>query len=213
MPDEDNKVKTEKYFFYKGTPYKKDFYRNTLDTISGNSVWDNEWSNVIKMSEVEFCEEDEIEKVYIEKCKEGIRLSMFGWTSEKAKEVEEKGREYLNKKFKYHILKCPDDVYKACLDGKYGVLYRLSGIVLPEELWMENKPCSDGITRNEKDYMRYILGEDWSMIRLFMLKWPMLKFSYVDLSKADDPFPDIYCMVPFHDDHTIINDIYNSVLL
>jgi hypothetical protein len=78
---------------------------------------------------------------------------------------------------------------------------------------MGNRPCSDGEVRNEKEYIKFLLGEDWSLIRLFMLKWPMLKFKYVDFSKADEPFPDIYCMVPFYDDHQAIHEINNSILL
>jgi hypothetical protein len=104
-------------------------------------------------------------------------------------------------------------VYKACEEGKYGIIYRLSTIQLPSELKMGNRPCSDGEVRNEKEYIKFLLGEDWSLIRLFMLKWPMLKFKYVDFSKADEPFPDIYCMVPFYDDHQAIHEINNSILL
>jgi hypothetical protein len=46
-----------------------------------------------------------------------------------------------------------------------------------------------------------------------MLKWPMLKFQYVDFARADEPFPDIYCMVPFYDDPTILGEINSSILL
>jgi hypothetical protein len=201
----------EVYFFYKGHPYKKDrFCSDALET-AGRSVWDNGWIKVPK-SEVNICEEDDIDKIFIENCKEAIKQSLIGWTTEKAKELEEKGKQQLTKEWKYYLLECPKKVYKACQDGKYGIKYNLSIIQLSDELKMGNRPCSDGIIRNEKEYIRFLLGEDWSLIRLFMLKWPMLKFKCVDLSKADEAFPDIYCMVPFYDDHMILSEIQNSIL-
>ena len=202
----------EVYFFYKGTPYKKDTLCSDVLEIAGRSIWDNGWIKVQK-SEINICEEDDIDKIFIENCKEAIKLSLVGWTSDKAKELEEKGKQYLTKEWKYYLLECPTRVYKACQEGKYGIIYRLSTIKLPDELQMGNRPCSDGEMRNEKDYIRFLLGEDWSLIRLFMIKWPMLKFKYVDFSKADEAFPDIYCMVPFYDDHKILSEIQNSILL
>jgi hypothetical protein len=202
------------YFFYNGIPYKKDRLSSNETDISGHSVWDDKWSYKINNSDVIFCEEDEIEKIFIENCKKEIKKSLFGWTSERAKEFEENGRQYLNKQWKYYLLECPNRVYKACQEGKYGIRYSLStSIVLSEEFKIGNKPCSDGITRSEKDYMKFLMGEDWSLIRLFMLKWPMLKFKYVDFSKTDEPFPDIYCMVSFYDDQKVLSEIHNSMLL
>lgn len=204
--------KGEVYFFYKGTPYKKDSFCSDASEIAGRSIWDNGWIKVPK-SDVTLCEEDDIDKIFIENCKQAIKLSLVGWTSDRAKELEEKGKQYLLKEWKYYLLECPGRVYKACQEGKYGIIYKLSVIQLPSELKMGNRPCSDGIVRNEKEYYRFILGEDWSLIRLFMLKWPMLKFKYVDMSKADEAFPDIYCMVPFYDDQKVLHDIHSSVLL
>lgn len=203
----------EVYFFYKGHPYKKDTFCSDALETAGRGIWDNRWIKVPK-SEVNICEEDDIDKIFIENCKDAIKQSLIGWTTDKAKELEEKGKQHLTKEWKYYLLECPKRVYKACQEGKYGIRYNLStAIQLPDDLKIGNKPCSDGEVRNEKDYIRFLLGEDWSLIRLFMLKWPMLKFKYIDLSKADEPFPDIYCMVPFYDDHTIISEIQNSLLL
>jgi hypothetical protein len=202
----------EVYFFYNGQPYKKDTLCSDASETAGRSVWDNRWIKVPK-SEVKICEEDDIDNIFIENCKEAIKLSLVGWTREKAKELEEKGKQYLTKEWKYYLLECPIKVYKACQDGKYGIKYNLSIIKLSNELQMGNRPCSDGIVRDEKDYIRFLLGEDWSLIRLFMLKWPMLKFKYVDFSRADEPFPDLYCMVPFYDDHKVLSEIQNSILL
>lgn len=207
-------MEEEKYFFYKGIPYKTDSLGNGKTNISGKSVWDEKWSYMLSKSDVTFCKEEEIEKIFIENCKEAIKVSLFGWTTDKAKELEKKGLNYLNEKWKYYLLECPNRVYKACQEGKYGIRYTLSNVIeLPDDLKMGNKPCSDGEIRNEKEYIKFLMGEDWSLIRLFMIKWPMLKFRYVDFSKADEPFPDIYCMVPFYDDHTVISEINNSILL
>ena len=204
----------ENYFFYKGTPYKIDTIGNNKTNISGKSVWDGNWSYILLKSDVKFCREEEIEKIFIENCKDAIKVSLYGWTSEKAKELEERGKNYLDKKWKYYLLECPNRVYKACQEGKYGIRYTLSSVIhLPDELQMGNKPCSDGVTRSEKEYIKFLMGEDWSLIRLFMLKWPMLKFQYVDFSKADETFPDIYCIVPFYDDHKVLSEIQNSILL
>jgi hypothetical protein len=203
----------EVYFFYKGIPYKTDIIGNTKTDISGRSVWDNSWSFTIPKSEVKFCEKDDIEKIYIENCKEAIKSSLVGWTSEKAKELEEKGNKYLTEKWMYYLLDCPNRIYKECQEGKYGIHYTFSSMELPDRLKMGNKPCSDGQVRSEKEYIKYLLGEDWSLIRLFMLKWPMLKFQYADFSKTDEPFPGIYCMVPFYDDPNILGEINNSLLL
>jgi|688.fasta_scaffold61140_2 hypothetical protein len=200
------------YFFYKGTPYKKDNFCSDARETAGRSVWDNGWIKVPK-SEIEICKEEEIGPIFVAKCKQAIKNSMIGWTTEKAKELEENGKKYLDKEWVYYIKECGSRVYKACEEGKYGIIYRLSTIQLPSELKMGNRPCSDGEVRNEKEYIKFLLGEDWSLIRLFMLKWPMLKFQYVDFSKADEPFPDIYCMVPFYDDHKVLHEINNSVLL
>jgi hypothetical protein len=201
----------EIYFFYKGIPYKKDTLCSNASEVAGRSVWDNGWNKVPK-SEVKMCEEEDIDKIFIENCKEAIKQSLIGWTSEKAKELEEKGKQYLTKEWKYYLLECPNRVYKACQEGKYGIKYNLSLIQLSDELKMANRPCSDGQIRNEKEYIRFLLGEDWSLIRLFMLKWPMLKFKYVDMSKADEAFPDLYCMAPFYDDDKVLHEIHNSIL-
>jgi hypothetical protein len=201
------------YFFYKGTPYKKDSWSNDELEISGKSLWDNTWSSKISKSKVTLCEEDEIENIYIENCKEALKLSLIGWTKDTAKELEEKGKKYLTERWKYYLLDCPNKVFKSCQEGKYGIMYRLSTIELPDELKIGNKPCSDGQTRSEKEYIKFLLGEDWSLIRLFVEKWPMLKFRYVDFSKSEDSFPDLYCMVPFYDDPKVLAEIQSSVLL
>jgi hypothetical protein len=202
---------SKEYFFYNGIPYKKKDYCNDDDIeIHGNSVWDDTWSDKIKRSDVRFCEKDEIEKIYIENCKEAIKLSLLGWTSEMAKELETKGRKYLTDKCERSILKCPDKVYNACKEGKYGIIYKLSDIELSDDLKIGNKPCSDGIRRNEKEYMRFLMREDFSIIQLFAKKWPMLKFKYAG---GDEPFPDLYCMVPFYNDHEILLEIHESVLI
>ncbi len=202
----------ELYFFYNGNPYKQDIFCSDALEIAGRGIWDSRWIK-IKRTEVDMCNQEDIDTFFIEQCKEAIKLSLVGWTVNKAKELEEKGKQYLTKEWKYYLLECPVKVYKACQDGKYGIKYNLSIIQLPDELKMGNRPCSDGIVRDEKDYIRFLLGEDWSLIRLFMLKWPMLKFKYVDFSKADEAFPDIYCMVPFYDDAKTIGEIHNSLLL
>lgn len=41
---------------------------------------------------------------------------------------------------------------------------------------------------------------------------PYKKIYFVDLSKADESFPDIYCMVPFYNDDKILGEIHNSIL-
>ena len=202
----------EVYFFYKGIPYKKDDWSNDKTEISGRSVWDNDWSSKVLRSEVRFCEENEIDSIYLEYCKEAIKTNLIGWTREKAKELEEKGKEHLAKEWKYYLLECPKRVYKACQDGKYGIIYKIRND-LPEELQIKNRPCSDGEVRTEKEYVKYLLGDDWSLIRLFMIKWPMLKFMYVDKSNTNEPFPPIYCMVPFYDDHKVLSEINNSTIL
>lgn len=203
----------EIYFFYKGIPYKKDKFSNEESKISGTSIWDNSWSFTINKSDIIFCKEDEIDKIFINNCKNAIKQSLIGWTPERAKELEERGKEYLTKKWKKYLLDCPNRVYEACQEGKYGIIYECSSIELPDEFKMGNKPCSDGKVRSEKEYMKYLLGEDWCFIRLFMIKWPMLKFKYVDLSTAEEPFPDIYCMVPFYNDPVILNEIQTSLLI
>jgi hypothetical protein len=204
---------SEEYFFYKGIPYKNDTL-GSRTTISGKSVWDNSWSYIIPKSDVTFCKEDDIDNIFIENCKEAIKKSLIGWTRECAKELEEKGKTYLTDKWKYYLLECPNKVYKACQEGKYGICYNLSSVIqLPDNLQIKNRPCSDGEVRSEKEYVKFLLGEDWSLIRLFMIKWPMLKFQYVDKSKKDEPFPDIYCMVPFYDDHKVLSEINNSIIL
>jgi hypothetical protein len=201
------------YFFYKGAPYKRDDYSNDEIKISGTNVWDNSWSFTINKSDVTFCREEEIDIIFLDNCKRAIKESLFGWTSDKAKELEEKGKEYLTKKWKKYLLDCPNRVYEACQEGKYGIIYSFSSIKLPDELKIGNRPCSDGKMRNEKEYIKFLLGEDWSLIRLFMLKWPMLKFKYMDFLKTNEPFPDIYCMVPFYDDDKVLGEIHNSILL
>ena len=50
----------------------------------------------------------------------------------------------------------------------------------------------------------------------FFIKELLIKKNYfvdfVDLSKADESFPDIYCMVLFYNDDKILGEIHNSIL-
>ena len=108
----------DNYFFYKGIPYKTDDYLRDRSTISGKSVWDNSWSYKVSKSDVRLCEENDIYNIFNENCKEAIRQNLLGWTSEKAKELEEKGKKYLTEKWKYYLLDCPNRVYRACQEGK-----------------------------------------------------------------------------------------------
>jgi hypothetical protein len=49
-------------------------------------------------------------------------------------------------------------------------------------------------------------------VYFFIKELLIKKIYFVDLSKADESFPDIYCMVPFYNDDKILGEIHNSIL-
>jgi hypothetical protein len=201
------------YFFWKGMPYNEKYFWKDASMISGKSEWDDDYIKV-PISEIEYCDKDKIEEIYYNQCKNAFIEFLHGWTNEKAKELEKKGLEYLMSRILNYIKSCPKWVFDACKKGKYGVLMSLSAITLPDELKMDTRKCSDGLVRTEKEYMKFLLGEDWNQLQFFSEKWPMFKFNYKsDIQYNIDPFVDMYCMASFYNDLNFEKDVYNSLLL
>lgn len=209
MNDKDNI-----YFFYKGMPYKRTYLWENESMVSGKCEWDTDYIKV-KISEIEYCTADKIEEIYNSKCKENIIEFLHGWTSEKAKELEKKGLEYLLSQIKYYLINCPRWIYNASKKGKYGVLIDMSSIKLPEDLKMNDRKCSDGLIRSNKEYLMFLLGDEWDQLKIFSEKWPLFKFSYKDELniKSSGPFDDMYCMTSFYNDPSFEKETYNSLIL
>lgn len=200
---------SNKVFFYKGLPYT-----NPIETkdgyVYGYCLWNK--SDVIKVNkeEVEYCEPKDIESKFLENCREAITGYLVGWNKEKAIELENQGREYLMKTITAYVNLCPFSLYEACRKGKYGYVIPLSLIELPETLCINRRMCSDEKYRENKDvYVRYLLGENFNLLNMFIGKYPYLEFMYYKYDK-NLIFQDIICLVPFHTEMEKIND---SVIL
>lgn len=198
-----------KFFFHNGIPYTEPIKSKDGFTY-GKNIWNKNDIVKVKTDDIVFYEKTNIEEEYIKNCREAIIQHLIGWSNEKSIDLENKGREYIINQIQEHIKYCPLDLYNSCKKGKYGFLIRLSSIKLPDNLLMDRRLCSDNkIRQNYDEYIKYLLGKNWDIIKMFKEKYPFLTFMYSKY-KENVLLQDIICLVPFYDEMDKIN---NSILL
>ena len=75
---------------------------------------------------------------------------------------------------------------------------------------MKNRLCSDNNIRNDElEYIKYLLGDEWDVLKIFKERWPQFKFGYEKYSELRK-LQDIWCAAPFYNE---IEEIKNSALL
>ena len=207
-----SEVPTQKYLFYKNMPHELLFIENPNKTTAMvRELWGRCGTLRISISDIEeYCNKEDIDKIFFEKCKNAITSNILGWNEEKAIDLENKGRTYLNSQIEPYISRIPDTFISICRNGSYGYVINFSNITLTDSLQMKSRLCSDNqIRKDVLEYIKYILGEEYDLLKIVQTRLPQYKFAYVKYSELRK-LQDIWCIAPFAQE---IEQIKNSALL
>lgn len=200
----------KQYLFFKDMPHELLLIEPGNLTAMVREIWGRCGVLRIDVSCIEYCNKEDIDKIFFEKCKNAIISSILGWSEEKAIDLENKGRHYLNSQIEPYISRIPDTFISVCRNGRYGYIINFSSITLPDSLQMKNRLCSDNqIRKNVLEYIKYLLGEEYDILQIVQTRLPQYKFNYVKYSELRK-FQDIWCIAPFAQE---IEEIKNSALL